>query len=82
MSVVWPTRPDGTTILSGSADKNCQTVEVSSGKLLHTLSFSGFVGPVAYAPDGKTVLVGDSGDKNCQAVGGQQRSTPAHASAW
>jgi WD40 repeat protein len=53
---------DGSRYASASADKTVKVVDVSSGKVVHSLEHQAGVTVVAYSPDGKTIASG-GGDK-------------------
>jgi len=50
--------PDGSSVLTGSPDRNGRLWDVATGKLLLTLPCAGAVHVVAFSPDSQTVLTG------------------------
>ena len=50
--------PDGTRVLSGSADKTLKMWDAATGQLMRTFVHLGPVCSVAFSPDGKRVLTG------------------------
>jgi WD40 repeat protein len=53
--------PDGTHILTGSADRSARIWDATTGQPLHHLNHTGRVLSVAYSPDGTHILTGTDG---------------------
>jgi WD40 repeat protein len=51
--------PDGTTVLTGSADRKARIWEAATGRLLHRLPHEGPVRVVAFSHDSRTALTGN-----------------------
>jgi WD40 repeat protein len=55
--------PDGTTVLTASADQTARLWKASSGKDLQRLTHDGMVSAASFSPDGGTVVTASNMDK-------------------